>query len=71
MNEQDDRPRMRVRVWFGSEVICSRRAEPEQAKRYARLMAQRFAGLRVTIDSQPRRDDKTLPREALWPLTVK
>lgn len=67
----DVRPRQRVRVWFGDQIICSHEAEPEQALRYAALMAQRFAGLRVTVDDQPQESDRTLPEETLWPLTIK
>ena len=51
MTNENEPVRMRVRVWFGNEVICSLRADPEPAYRYARLMAQRYAGLRVTIDA--------------------
>ena len=61
----------RVRVWFGSEVICSHVAAPEEAERYARLMAQRFAGLAVTIDNQPDQKDRCLPHELLWEQTVR
>lgn len=68
-----DVERRRVRVWFGREVICSHAAEPERARRYAVLMRQRFAGLRVTIDDEPYDGDRSrgLPSEPLWPLTVK
>lgn len=66
-------PVQRVRVWFGSEVICSHAAEAERAKRYAVLMRQRFAGLRVTVDDEPEDGGRSrvLPTEPLWPLTVK
>lgn len=64
-------PRRRVRVWFGSEVICSHAADPGEAERYARLMAQRFAGLTVTIDDQPGEKDLGLPHELLWEQTVR
>jgi hypothetical protein len=47
----------RVRVWFAGEVICSHVAEAERAKRYAVLIVQRFAGLRVTIDPEPARHE--------------
>lgn len=62
-----------VRVWFADQAICSYVSEPIRARAYADLMAQRFAGLRITIDEPPR--DLTgvaLPdSSALWPLTVK
>lgn len=61
----------RVRVWFGNEVICSHAAEPEQAERYARLMAQRFAGLTITIENDPDKADPQLPHELLWEQTVR
>lgn len=61
----------RVRVWFGSEVICSHAAEPDEAERYARLMARRFAGLNVTVDDQPGETDQGLPHELLWERTVR
>jgi hypothetical protein len=63
--------RRRVCVWFGSEVICSHAAEPDQAERYARLMARRFAGLTVTIDGKAGARDTELPHELLWEWTVK
>lgn len=73
MNEDipDVARRLRVRVWFGDEIICSHEAEPERALRYAALMAQRFAGLRVTVDDRPHDGDTALPEETLWTLTVK
>jgi hypothetical protein len=60
----------RVRVWFGSEVICSHEADPYQARRYATLMSRRFAGLRVTIDDRPTDRDRALPNPLLWDSTV-
>jgi hypothetical protein len=62
--------RQRVQVWFGSEVICSHEADPQQALRYATLMSRRFAGLRVTIDDNPSSTDRKLPNELLWDSTV-
>jgi hypothetical protein len=56
-----------VQVWFGSHVIASYKAEPELAARYAKAMARRFAGLRVT--SEPVVSPAglpVLPRERLW-----
>lgn len=67
----DRRRRLRIRVWFGDEIICSHEADPERALRYAALMAQRFAGLRVTVDDRPQDGDEALPEETLWSLTVK
>lgn len=57
-------------MWFGTEVICSHAAAPDEAERYARLMARRFAGLTVTIDDQPGVRDTRLPHELLWEWTV-
>jgi hypothetical protein len=62
--------RQRVRVWFGDKVICSHVADPDEAERYATLMAQRFAGLAVTIDSAPGTRDAELPHQLLWEQTV-
>jgi hypothetical protein len=62
--------RSRIRVWFGNEVICSHAADPEEAERYAALMARRFAGLAVTIDSGAEPDDPELPHHLLWEHTV-
>jgi len=56
----------RVRVWFGRHVIATYVAEPDQAERYARAMAQRFAGLRITIDDHASRFDPLLPLRAGW-----
>ena len=61
----------RIQVWFGSEVICSHAAEPSEAERYARLMAQRFAGLTISIDNEPGANDPGLPHELLWEWTVR
>ena len=63
-------PRCRIRVWFGEEVICSHVAEPREADRYASLMAQRFAGLAVTIDNEPDSRAVELPHHLLWEQTV-
>lgn len=41
-----------MRVWFGSQVICSHEALPAQARAYAYAMSRRYAGLRVTIDGR-------------------
>ena len=60
----------RVRVWFGDEVICSHVAEPSEAERYAKLMAKRFAGLKVTVEAEAGDDDPVLPHELLWERTV-
>jgi hypothetical protein len=67
---QIDRSRCRIRVWFGDEVICSHVADPGEADRYATLMARRFAGLAVTIDSEPGPCDAELPHHLLWEQTV-
>jgi hypothetical protein len=63
--------RCRIRVWFGDEVICSHVADPDEAERYAALMARRFAGLAVTIDSAPGPRDAELPHHLLWEQTVR
>jgi hypothetical protein len=70
LDSHGDQPR-RIRVWFGSEVICSHAARPDEAERYARLMARRFAGLTATIDGEPGETDAELPHELLWEWTVK
>lgn len=62
--------RRRVRVWFGTEVICTHVADPTEAERYAALMRQRFAGLTVTVDNAPTVNDTSLPHELLWERTV-
>lgn len=62
--------RRRIRVWFGDEVICSHVADPDEAERYAALVARRFAGLAVTIDSAPGPQDAELPHHLLWEQTV-
>lgn len=58
--------RKRVRVWFGRHPIATYVAEPGEAERYAQAMAQRFAGLRVTVDDQPGRLDPILPERVWW-----
>lgn len=62
--------RRRIRVWFGNEVICSHVADPLEAQRYATLMAQRFAGLTITVDDAPVTSESPLPHELLWEQTV-
>ena len=69
MTEKVDE-RRRVRVWFGTEVICTHVADPMEAERYAALMRQRFAGLTVTVDDAPTVGDTSLPHELLWERTV-
>jgi hypothetical protein len=44
---------IRVRVWFGQNVIADYRACRELAEPYARAMSRRFAGLRVTSEVVP------------------
>jgi hypothetical protein len=39
-----------VRVWFGSHVISSLKAEPALAKRHQDAMQRRFMSCRVTND---------------------
>jgi hypothetical protein len=63
--------RRRVRVWFGTEVICSHVADASKAERYAALMRRRFAGLTITVDDDPGVADPNLPHELLWEQTVK
>lgn len=60
--------RRRVRVWFGEHVIATYNAEPDQAERYAKAMARRFAGLRVTNEPLPAVETRaeSLPGERLW-----
>jgi hypothetical protein len=69
MTEQEGDMR-RVRVWFGTEVICSHVADTTEAERYAALMARRFAGLTITVDDAPAMSDPALPHELLWEQTV-
>lgn len=69
MQSTDDSP-CRVRVWFGSEVICSHTAPLRLAQRYADRMAMSFRGLAVTIDAKPDTGDTPLPHELLWDRTV-
>jgi hypothetical protein len=72
MGMTDETPsRRRVRVWFGNEVICTHVADPREAERYRALMAQRFAGLAITVDDAPGMSDPVLPHELLWEQTVK
>ncbi|MFC5268499.1 hypothetical protein ACFPJ1_40875 [Kribbella qitaiheensis] len=63
--EQQEQKR-RVRVWFGRYVIADYTAEPELAQRYAKAMARRFAGLRVTNDPVGDQPGRPLPSERLW-----
>lgn len=63
-------PRL-IQVWFGENVIDSYTADGEVAERYAELTQHRYAGLRVTIDSDADGTAKALPERRLWPLTVK
>jgi hypothetical protein len=56
----------RVRVWFGRHAIATYTAGPDDAERYASAMAQRFAGLRITIDDQPSHLDPLLPERVWW-----
>lgn len=72
MGMTDETPsRRRVRVWFGNEVICTHVADAGEAERYADLMAQRFAGLAITVDDAPSMNDPALPHELLWEQTVR
>lgn len=70
MSEQPGQ-RRRIRVWFGNEVICSHVADPAEAERYAALMAQRFAGLSITVDDVADASDPALPHALLWEQTVR
>jgi hypothetical protein len=62
--------RRRVRVWFGEHVIADYCAEPLLAERYAKAMARRFAGLRVTNEALngDGPSSRPLPDERLWGL---
>ena len=51
----------RVRVWFGRHVIATYVADPDQAERYARAMAQRFAGLRIRSTTTRRAPTRCCP----------
>jgi hypothetical protein len=63
----------RVRVWFGEHVIADYRAEGSTADRYAELMGQRFAGLRITNEPLPLGGPPTdpLPGERMWDVPPK
>jgi hypothetical protein len=56
-----------VRIWFGPYAIATQVAEPDRAERCGRMLAQRFAGLGVTIDDQSDRLDPILPDRVWWP----
>lgn len=67
----------RVRVWFGTNVVCDYRDEKPRADAYAEAMRLRFRGLRVTIDDA---EDTNAPDEKatrlpgdhrMWELTVR
>ena len=47
-----------------------RRAEPDRASRYQRVMTPKFTGLRITVDNSAGGTASELPSEQLWPLTV-
>ncbi|MPZ63806.1 MAG: hypothetical protein GEU93_21580 [Propionibacteriales bacterium] len=66
-----DSAQKRVQVWFGSEVISSHTARPDEANRYAALIARRFAGLTVTVDDAQGDRDPALAPELLWDQTVR
>lgn len=50
----------RVRVWFGSQVICSHDAEAQRARAYADAMSRRYAGLRVTVNGRLYRPSRAI-----------
>jgi hypothetical protein len=58
--------RYRVRVWFGDHVVADYTAEAALADRYAKAMARRFAGLRVTTDGIPEPGSAEPRRDRLW-----
>ena len=62
----------RVRIWLGELLIAEYIAEADQASRYKRVMAPRFAGLRIDVEPARGRieDQAKLPNEQLWSLTV-
>lgn len=73
MNAQStDTGQQWIRVWFGEHVLADYTAESAVAGRYAKMMEQRFMGLRVTSDPLP--DDQAstepLPRERMWEMTA-
>lgn len=61
----------RVQVWFGDTVINSYTATAPQARQFVTLMGRRFAGLRITVDSQPVSTDPALPHKLDWDWTVR
>jgi hypothetical protein len=65
----------KVRIWLGDLLIAEYIAEADRARRYKRVMAPRFAGLRIEVEAADGRiedQDKlaVLPNEQLWSLTV-
>lgn len=64
-----ERGELRVRLWFGQHVLHDYRADGDVARRYAKEIGRRFAGLKITIDSEVSTDMPQLPCEQLWTLT--
>lgn len=60
---------LRVRVWFGAHLLHGYRAEATAAQGYAAAIGRRFAGLKVTVDSEASDGLTPLPCEQLWTLT--
>jgi hypothetical protein len=75
MKADPDRPRQRVRIWFGELLVAEYIADTDKAFRYQRVMAPTFVGLRITLDPAAvgagTASAAELPDEQLWPLTVK
>lgn len=56
----------RVQVWFGEHLLHDYRAGAKAAEEYAAAIGRRFAGLRVTVDSEVTAAMQQLPCEQLW-----
>ena len=59
-------PELRVQLWFGPHLLHNYRAGAEAAEAYAAAIGRRFAGLKITIDSEATAELSPLPCEQLW-----
>jgi hypothetical protein len=67
----------RVRVWFGQHVVAEYVAAAQFAEEYAEAIGRRYAGLRVTVETQLGQPgvsptpvtSQPLPSRRLWELT--
>lgn len=56
----------RVTVWFGGHAIAEYRAGADAAAKYATAVGRRFAGLRITVDTELTGTERPMPCERLW-----